>query len=113
MPHVILDHSADVADTHDMAALCDAVFDTLAAHPAVPNPASLKIRAIPATAHRLGTDPQSFVHATLWLLPGRDAGTKSSLTAAILACLDSALPDVGSLSVNLGELDAAYAKRVL
>ncbi len=113
MPHVIIEHSAPVADTHDLQALCQSIFDTLAALPEVPNAASLKIRTLLCPAWVIGTEPQSFAHATLLALPGRSETQKATLTEAILKDLERHLPDVGSLSVNFGELDAAYTKRTL
>lgn len=113
MPHVIIEHSAGAADTEGLRALCAALFAALAAHPAIPKPETLKLRTQVAGAHLLGTRGQSFAHATLRLLPGRDADTKSDLTEVILAVMERELPKVHSLSVDLADLDAAYAKRVL
>ncbi|WP_272009492.1 5-carboxymethyl-2-hydroxymuconate Delta-isomerase [Roseovarius sp. ZX-A-9] len=113
MPHVIIDHSADIGDAATLDALCEAVFQALAAHSAIPHPAALKVRTLAAGAQRLGTEPQSYAHATLLLLPGRSAEVKADLARVILDVLVAVLPDVGSLSVNLAELDAAYVKRVL
>ena len=113
MPHVIIDYAADIATPAQMQALCDALFDRLAAHGAITRPETLKIRCAPVVAHRLGTEGQGFAHATLLLLPGRNADTKSDLAQTILRELEAHLPDVTSLSVNLADLDASYAKRVL
>lgn len=114
MPHLALEFSNGLDESHDMPALCQALFDTLAKHPTFPQPANLKIRASAATYSVIGTDPQSFVHATLRLLPGRDDDTKSQLTSAVLSTLQSHLPQVGSLTVETVELHgASYAKRVL
>lgn len=110
MPHLTIEHSADVPADQ---VLCDALFDTLAAHPAIPHPESLKIRTLPCPHHRIGTDPQSFAHAHLALLPGRDAATKAALSALVLEVLERHLPEVGSLSVDVSELSGAYVKRVL
>lgn len=113
MPHVIVEHSAGLDDAHDLQALCHALFAALAAHPAVPQPDTLKVRCLPCPHSVIGTEPQSFAHCTLRLLPGRDAATRSDLSATLLAVLDRHLPQVGSLSVDLADLDPAYAKRVL
>lgn len=110
MPHLTLEHSADVAAGQ---ALCEALFDALAAHAAIPHPESLKIRTLPCPHHRIGTEPQSFAHAHLALLPGRDDATKAALSALILEVMVRHLPEVGSLSVDVSELSAAYTKRVL
>lgn len=114
MPHLVLEFSKGLDDSHDMPALCQTLFDALAAQPAFPQPANLKIRASAVPYSVIGTEPQSFVHATLRLLPGRDDDTKSQLTQAVLSALQSHLPQVGSLTVEIVELHgASYAKRVL
>ncbi len=111
MPHVTIEHSTNLGKPVDLAALCDAVFEALADHPAVTSPEALKVRTVVCDAHRIGTNPGSFAHATLLLLPGRDAATKSDLAQTILAAMARVLPATGSLSVNLADLDPAYAKR--
>jgi len=110
MPHLTIEHSLDVAAGQT---LCDDLYDALAAHPAVPRPESLKIRTLPCPHHRIGTEPQSFAHANLALLPGRDEPTKAALARLVLDRMAAHLPDVGSLSVDVSELSAAYTKRVL
>ena len=114
MPHIVIDYSAGLETRHDMQALCDALFAAMAADPAIPDPTSLKIRARPHDFFRFGTEPQSFAHAELFLLAGRDDATKAGLTATILRVMDQMLPDVGSLSVDVADMArATYAKRVL
>ena len=113
MPHVVIEHSPDAAPPEALQALCTALFDALAAHPAIPRADALKLRTHASGAHLLGTGGQSYAHATLLLLPGRDADTRSELAQVILRVMAEALPQVHSLSVNLADLDAAYAKRVL
>lgn len=110
MPHLTLQHSTNV-DADD--SLCAALFDALAAHAAIPHPDSLKIRTLPCPNWRIGTQPQSFAHADLTLLPGRDEPTKAALARCVLAVLESHLPEVGSLSVDVKDLSTAYTKRVL
>ena len=66
-----------------------------------------------ATASRIGVEPQSFAHATLLLLPGRDEATRSALAQIILTELETMLPDVGSLTVRLTGLNPPYLKRML
>lgn len=114
MPHVIVDHAAGLENSHDFPALCRALFDALAAHPAIPHPESLKIRTRPHECFVIGTAPQSFAHADLRLLPGRDDQTKADLTALVLNVMNDALPDVGSLTVECNDMHGpSYAKRVL
>lgn len=113
MPHVKLEFSQGLEAQHDMQALCRTVFDTLAAIPDF-DPPTIKIRATPVPYSYIGTQPQSFVHATVLLMDGRDAATRKTVTHAVLNTLNTALPDVGSLTVQDVEMDrASYAKRVL
>jgi len=52
MPHIIVEHSKGAVD---LQALCTAIFEALAAHPAIPKPETLKLRTVEAGAHLLGT----------------------------------------------------------
>jgi len=113
MPHVVIEHSADAADAAGLKDLCRALCAALAAHPSITRPDALKLRTLAAGTHLLGTRGQSFAHATLRLLPGRDGDTKSELAQVILSVMEAQLPQVHSLSVDIADLDPAYAKRVL
>ena len=47
-------------------------------------------------------------------MSGRDTQTKSGLTKRILATMDKMLPDVGSLTVDIKDIDpTTYAKRLI
>ena len=107
MPHLSLEHSADLAKSHDLSALADALFAGASAHPAFSaNPAPIKIRMIPCTHVRMGTQPETFAHLSVLMLPGRDAATKQALAGALLAVLDEHLGDIGCLSVEPRDLAA-------
>ncbi|NRP13735.1 hypothetical protein XMM379_002320 [Aliiroseovarius sp. xm-m-379] len=110
MPHVRIEYAGV---TSGMQPACEAVFEALAAHDAIPHPESLKVRALPCDAHRIGTDPASFCHAALALLPGRSETVKSELAQLILTVLRRQLPNVGSLSVDVADLSPSYAKDIL
>ncbi|WP_109313405.1 5-carboxymethyl-2-hydroxymuconate Delta-isomerase [Ruegeria sp. AU67] len=112
MPHVTLEFSKGIEQVHDIQKICDQLFAVLAEHPEF-DAETIKIRAKPVEYYRLGTDPQSFVHATLLLMQGRDEATRSELTVAILEVLSAALPEVGSITVQDVQMNrASYAKRV-
>lgn len=113
MPHITIEHSAGLQDSHDLQALCDTLWQAFADHPAISSPGTVRVRTIAATASRIGVEPQSFAHATLLLLPGRDDATKQDLAQVILDTLISALPEVGSLTVRLADLNPPYLKRML
>lgn len=114
MPQVVIEFSRGLEQTHDLHALCESLFQALAAEEEVTDPSTVKVRARAVDFFRNGTEPQSFAHATFLLLDGRDAATRKHLNHRILAVMTEALPDVGSLSVHEVEMTrATYAKRVL
>lgn len=112
MPHVVIDFSEGLERSHDIQALCEAVFDALILDVEVNAPA-LKTRARPQPYFKIGTEPDTFAHATLYLLTGRDDETKARLSDIVLKAMDKIMPTVGSLSVDVRDMNApAYAKRV-
>lgn len=113
MPHIVIEHSAGLDASHDLQGLCDRLWEKFAAHPSVKGPDTVRVRTIAATASKIGVEPQSFAHATLLLLPGRDEATRAELAQMILDDLVASLPDVGSLTVRLTDLNQPYLKRML
>lgn len=113
MPHIVIEHSAGMDQTHDLQALCDTLWEAFAQHRSVNGPDTVRVRCIAATASRIGVEPQSFAHATLLLLPGRDEAVRAELAQMILDALTIALPEVGSLTVRLTDLNPPYLKRML
>lgn len=113
MPHIVIEHSKGLDQSHDLQALCEDLWQAFAAHPSVSAPETVRVRTIAATASRTGVEPQTFAHATLLLLPGRDEATREDLARMTLAALDTRLPDVGSLTVRLTDLNPPYLKRML
>ncbi|WP_120501843.1 5-carboxymethyl-2-hydroxymuconate isomerase [Roseovarius sp. EL26] len=113
MPHLILEHSADLGQGHDLQALCDTMWELVVAHPSVTGPETVRVRTIAATASRIGVEPQSFVHATLLLLPGRSDEVRQDMAQMVLDALDKEMPEIGSISVRLDDLNPPYIKRIL
>ena len=114
MPHITVEYAGHLDGTHCMTDICQTLFDAAATSGVFPDTSSIKVRAIPCPFSRIGTEPQSFAHVMIRLLAGRDDATKAALTQTILAALDQMLPDVGSLTVDIKDIDTAtYAKRTL
>lgn len=113
MPHITIEHSKGLEDSHDLQALCDALWEAFAAHPSVTAPDTVRTRTIAATASRIGVEPQTFAHATLLLIPGRDEETRADLARIVMDHLQRYLADVGSLTVRLTDLNPPYLKRML
>lgn len=113
MPHITIEHSKGLEDSHDLQALCDALWEAFAVHPSVHGPETVRTRTIAATASRIGVEPQTFAHAELLLIPGRSEDTRAELAQMVMDALQSHLPDVGSLTVRLTDLNPPYLKRML
>jgi 5-carboxymethyl-2-hydroxymuconate isomerase len=112
MPHIIIEYAAPIAEQHDLDKLCKALFDAALETGVFKSPKDVKVRAIPATHWYLQTENDSFIHVTVRLLTGRTTEQKASVTNAMLKTADQLLPEVGSISVDIKELDpATYAKR--
>ena len=113
MPHITIEHSAGLQDSHDLQGLCEVIWQGFAKHPSVKGPDTVRVRCIAATASRIGVEPQSFAHAELLLLPGRSEETRADLAQLVMDALEDALADVGSLTVRLTDLNQPYLKRML
>lgn len=110
MPHVLIEFSKGIEQQHDMQLICDQLYEALAVHREF-DPDALKIRATRQDYFRIGTEPQSFVHATLLLMQGREEAVRLELNQIILDVLRAGLPDVGSITVQESELvRATYLK---
>lgn len=112
MPHVSIEYSKNLEQTCDIQGLCNRLFVVLADHDEF-DPSALKIRAKPVEFFRIGTEPQSFAHATLLLLGGRTTATRKILNQMIADVLGEALPNIGSITVQDIELShATYIKKL-
>ncbi|MFA3916938.1 5-carboxymethyl-2-hydroxymuconate Delta-isomerase [Ruegeria hyattellae] len=112
MPHVSIEFSTGLEQTFDIQALCERLFVVLSEQD-VFDPPTIKIRAKPVEFFRIGTDPQTFVHATLLLMEGRDEVTRTRLNQTIVEVVSQAMPEVGSITVQDLEMTrASYAKQL-
>ncbi len=113
MPHVIIEHSADVADQIEIDGLVAAAH--AGAHDSgLFSEYDIKTRAIGYDHHRMGQTRDSFVHVRLHLLDGRSDAQKAALSEAVLARIEPLLPGVASVGVEIVDMHrASYRKRVL
>ena len=113
MPHVIIEHSAEVADQIDIDELIAVTHAAVLSSDLFPE-YDIKTRAIAYAHHRTGQTRDSFVHVTVHLLDGRSDAQKAALSEAVLACIEPLLPAVISVGVELCDMHrASYRKRVL
>ncbi len=114
MPHIILEHSANVADHHDIAALVAAVHNAALAHGLAATDA-LRTRAAPREHFRVATGDASFAFLaiTARIGPGRAEADKTSfLTTLIDTAEQTLLAEDNTLaiaySVELQEIDPTF-----
>ncbi|WP_424982736.1 5-carboxymethyl-2-hydroxymuconate Delta-isomerase [Maritalea sp. S77] len=110
MPHIIVEHSQNLAGDQDIESLCQEIFDMMAAHPTFPNPSAIKVRALGYNHRVQALENDHFVHATIKLLPGRDDETKKQLSQNLLDLLMERLGNASSFSVDVEDLSSAYVK---
>lgn len=105
MPHAVIDYSASLTATTDIAAVVTAVHGVMAAS-GLFGVNDIKTRATPAPYFCVGGlgSEGSFVHTTIYLLEGRTAEQKSTLTTAIHQCLTGMLGHVTSVSVDIRDM---------
>lgn len=114
MPHLTLEHPADLPGFDPAAALRQ--LNQAAFASGLFAERDIKSRALPLQTYAVGTGAAggAFLHLCVALLPGRSQAVKAELSAALLRALGEALPPHApelQLSVEMRELDApSYAK---
>jgi 5-carboxymethyl-2-hydroxymuconate isomerase len=110
MPHLIIEVAHDAATPAQIPPLVDAVH-AAARDSGLFQASHIKTRAIPVACYRTGSDDRPFIHAQLRVKPGRTAGQKKALTAAVLGAIRGQAPAAGVITVEVVEMDgASYAK---
>ncbi|GLQ05911.1 5-carboxymethyl-2-hydroxymuconate Delta-isomerase [Sneathiella chinensis] len=113
MPHFVLEYSREIEASADVTAIMETVF-TAACESGVMNPDDIKVRAIPYDHFRLRKAGETFLHITASLLEGRTDEQKEKVSVLVRSHLDSLLPDVTSISIDVRDMNAvAYKKRLL
>lgn len=113
MPHLILEHSAELTETHDIAALVQDLFDT-ATDSGVFGAQDIRARSIACDNTIVGAAKPGFAHLSLLMMAGRPEDTRLALANDLLAVMLRHLPEVGALSVAPKEIQReTYARRVI
>jgi len=114
MPHIIAEYAASIANHHDLDALCKELFDAAMTTSAFDTPEDIKVRMLPASHWFQQIENPSFVHITVRLIAGRTKDQKKEVTEKILQAAANRLTDVGSISVDIKEIErATYRRRTL
>ncbi len=112
MPHLIIEHSANVADRVDITELVDTLHDVALGTGIAPLDA-LRTRAVAREHYAIGDrhPDNAFVAVTARLGAGRSDDDKHRLVATLMAALDDQLGETRRtmmLSVELQEIDPEF-----
>ncbi len=119
MPHLIVEHSANLGEL-PLNDLLPALNRSLTASPEILDETDLKTRVVAVDQFRIGNqaDQRGFVHAQLRLLSGRTPEAKRDLTERIAVVLRQFVPRptgvLVQLSVEVVDMDrGSYVKEKL
>ncbi|MDJ0767360.1 MAG: hypothetical protein QNJ12_01155 [Ilumatobacter sp.] len=109
MPHITIEHSANVSDHHDVDALVAAVHAAALAN-GLPEVAGLRTRAAERRHYRVATGDPGFAFVAIHcrIGPGRDDVAKRSFVADVLDAAEQAVtgtPLAIAWSIELTEID--------
>ena len=114
MPHILIEHSANVPQHHDIGDLVDVVHAAAIAHGLAPRDA-LRTRAAARRHYRIadGQADHAFIAIQVRIGPGRDPAAKTSFIEQILDRAQQHLTTTASplaiaWSIELIEIDPAY-----
>lgn len=110
MPHLVLEYSDCVKETHAIDTLMKICHEAAFASGQF-GEQDIKVRAYECANSLVGGQPASFLHVTAKLLSGRSQEVKKKLTTAVLEALLAAGVTVSSLSVEALDIEReSYSK---
>lgn len=113
MPHFVIEYSRPLENTLDLNKVMQIAFESGVQSGAMQAP-DIKVRAIPYDYFRLEGGIDTFMHVSVYLLEGRTAEQKEHLSILLRQNLGDACPQIGSLSIDIRDMDPiAYKKRLL
>ncbi len=113
MPHLVLEHSTELAESHDVAALVQELFQT-AVDSGVFGAEDIRARSVACDNTVTGAAKPGFAHLILRMMAGRPEDVRLRLAEDLLAVMQRHLPEVGALSVAPEEIKReTYARRVI
>ena len=109
MPHIIIEHSPEVAEKVDVPELTKALHKTLSDQETVRLEA-IKTRSVSVDNIQMGAgDSKDFLHVTVKLLKGRDLSLRETMAKNIFEKIRDVTGDVSFASVEVAELQT-YVK---
>lgn len=114
MPHLVMEYARELEVSHDIPTILNAVHDAAKASGYF-TPSAIKSRAHPFPYYRvgdLGSDGM-FIHLTVSVLKGRTSKEKYELSQLLCRTLTESVDFIGSVSVDVCDLDEeVYSKRL-
>ena len=113
MPHFIIECSENVLQLQPAGKLVDAVYEA-AEHTGLFAENDIKVRLNRYADYRLGTDKNGFVHVFGYIMQGRSIEQRADLSKTITERLNTMLPELSIVSVNISEFEkATYCNKAL
>lgn len=106
MPHFIIECSEDVIEQRPADEIMSTVYEAAEASELFA-PNDIKVRIQPYALFKLAEGKNSFLHVFGYIMQGRTAEQKASLSKAVIQSLDKLLPELSILSMNVSDFEAA------
>lgn len=106
MPNFIIDCSENVIRLKSADEIMQEVFDS-ALSTGLFTASEIKVRINPFSFYNNGNTLDDFIHVFSYIMEGRDAEQKSNLSKVIVSKLQSILPEVPQISINIQDFEKA------
>ena len=114
MPHFIIDCSENVIRLKSADEIMKEVFDS-ALSTDLFTASEIKVRINPFSYYNNGNSLDDFIHVFGYIMEGRNAEQKARLSKAIVTKLNSILPEVPVISINIMDFEKSnyFNKKML
>lgn len=106
MPHFVIDCSENVLRLRSADDIMQEVFDA-AVSTALFVPSEIKVRINPFSFYNNGNTLDDFIHVFSYIMEGRNTDQKAGLSKEIVSRLNTILPSVPVISINIKDFEKA------
>nr|WP_199002952.1 5-carboxymethyl-2-hydroxymuconate Delta-isomerase [Flavobacterium sp. ASV13] len=106
MPHFVIDCSENVIRLKSTDDIMQEVFNA-AMSTGLFVESEIKVRINPFSYYNNGNSLNDFIHVFGYIMEGRDTDQKSRLSKAIVTALNTILPEVPVISINIKDFEKA------
>ncbi|SHL27117.1 5-carboxymethyl-2-hydroxymuconate Delta-isomerase [Flavobacterium chilense] len=106
MPHFVIDCSENVIRLKSADDIMQEVFNA-AMSTGLFVESEIKVRINPFSYYNNGNSLNDFIHVFGYIMEGRDTDQKSRLSKAIVTSLNTILPEVPVISINIKDFERA------